>query len=398
MDTAATRAGSAAAPEGPRPSARSSPTCACPTARASTCCAARGRRPPREGHRHHRLRLGGERGRCAQGRRLRLPHQAGRPEAVPRRRGVGARTRRRPVRPSCRALGSTPAAVARGRRGLRPRRRPRRTSRAAAHGGSLAGDAARAADGREGRAQHGAVLVRGESGTGKELVARAIHEVSARGTQPFIAVNCSAIPEQLLEAEFFGYRKGAFTGAVDDREGFFQAAKGGTLFLDEIGDLPLSMQSKLLRAIQERCVRPVGASRSCRSTCASSRDAQGPGRRGAGRAVPPGPVLPAERDRDPGAAAARAHRGPAGGRATGARSPRARGGRVAGAAAGARGAASTSSAIRFRATCASSRTCCIARWRCQAERPSTCTTSACPRPCSPTARRTRSSCCAAARR
>ncbi len=103
------------------------------------------------------------------------------------------------------------------------------------------------------------VLVAGESGTGKELVARAIHEVSARGAQPFIAVNCSAIPEQLLEAEFFGYRKGAFTGAVDDREGFFQAARGGTLFLDEIGDLPLSMQSKLLRAIQERSVRPVGA-------------------------------------------------------------------------------------------------------------------------------------------
>ncbi|MDQ6679718.1 MAG: sigma-54 dependent transcriptional regulator, partial [Pseudomonadota bacterium] len=103
------------------------------------------------------------------------------------------------------------------------------------------------------------VLVAGESGTGKELVARAIHEVSARGSQPFIAVNCSAIPEQLLEAEFFGYRKGAFTGAVDDREGFFQAASGGTLFLDEIGDLPLSMQSKLLRAIQERSVRPVGA-------------------------------------------------------------------------------------------------------------------------------------------
>ncbi len=103
------------------------------------------------------------------------------------------------------------------------------------------------------------VLVAGESGTGKELVARAIHEVSARGSQPFIAVNCSAIPEQLLEAEFFGYRKGAFTGAVEDREGFFQAARGGTLFLDEIGDLPLSMQSKLLRAIQERSVRPVGA-------------------------------------------------------------------------------------------------------------------------------------------
>ncbi len=103
------------------------------------------------------------------------------------------------------------------------------------------------------------VLVWGESGTGKELVARAIHDVSSRHHQPFIAVNCGAIPEQLLEAEFFGYRKGAFTGANEDREGFFQAAHGGSLFLDEIGDLPLSMQTKLLRVIQERAVRPVGA-------------------------------------------------------------------------------------------------------------------------------------------
>jgi len=103
------------------------------------------------------------------------------------------------------------------------------------------------------------VLLWGESGTGKELVARAVHDVSSRRGGPFVAVNCGAIPEQLLEAEFFGYRKGAFTGAQDDREGFFQAARGGTLFLDEIGDLPLSMQSKLLRAIQERAVRPVGA-------------------------------------------------------------------------------------------------------------------------------------------
>jgi two-component system response regulator PilR (NtrC family) len=103
------------------------------------------------------------------------------------------------------------------------------------------------------------VLVNGESGTGKELVARSIHEVSPRGNQAFVPVNCSAIPEHLLEAEFFGYRKGAFTGAAEDREGFFQAANGGTLFLDEIGDLPLAMQSKLLRAIQERSVRPVGA-------------------------------------------------------------------------------------------------------------------------------------------
>ena len=103
------------------------------------------------------------------------------------------------------------------------------------------------------------VMVQGESGTGKELVARALHDVSPRADQPFIAVNCGAIPEQLLEAEFFGYRKGAFTGAAEDRQGFFQAAQGGTLFLDEIGDLPLAMQSKLLRAIQERSVRQIGA-------------------------------------------------------------------------------------------------------------------------------------------
>jgi two-component system, NtrC family, response regulator PilR len=103
------------------------------------------------------------------------------------------------------------------------------------------------------------VLVSGESGAGKELVARAVHEVSPRAGGPFVAVNCSAIPDHLLEAEFFGYRKGAFTGAADDREGFFQAANGGTLFLDEIGDLPLAMQAKLLRVIQERAVRPVGA-------------------------------------------------------------------------------------------------------------------------------------------
>jgi two-component system, NtrC family, response regulator PilR len=102
------------------------------------------------------------------------------------------------------------------------------------------------------------VLVHGESGTGKELVARALHDCSHRAEGPFVAVNCSAIPEQLLEAEFFGARKGSYTGATADREGFFQAAHGGTLFLDEIGDLPLSMQAKLLRAIQERSVRALG--------------------------------------------------------------------------------------------------------------------------------------------
>lgn len=103
------------------------------------------------------------------------------------------------------------------------------------------------------------VLVQGESGTGKELVARSVHQGGHRAAGPFVAVNCGAIPEALMEAEFFGYRKGAFTGASEDRAGLFVSAAGGTLFLDEIGELPLPMQAKLLRAIQERAVRPVGA-------------------------------------------------------------------------------------------------------------------------------------------
>jgi two-component system response regulator PilR (NtrC family) len=103
------------------------------------------------------------------------------------------------------------------------------------------------------------VYITGESGSGKELAARLIHENGARRERPFVPVNCGAIPETLMESEFFGYRKGAFTGADSDREGFFQVASGGTLFLDEVADLPLAMQVKLLRAIQEKRVRKVGA-------------------------------------------------------------------------------------------------------------------------------------------
>jgi two-component system response regulator PilR (NtrC family) len=103
------------------------------------------------------------------------------------------------------------------------------------------------------------IAINGESGSGKELAAREIHAQSSRAGKSFIAVNCGAIPEALMEAEFFGYRKGAFTGAADEREGFFQAANGGTLMLDEVADLPLAMQVKLLRAIQERRVRKIGA-------------------------------------------------------------------------------------------------------------------------------------------
>ncbi|QKT03028.1 sigma-54-dependent Fis family transcriptional regulator [Ectothiorhodospiraceae bacterium 2226] len=148
---------------------------------------------------------------------------------LPRERGGAAAPK--PERPELRLLGDSPAMA--------------RT---------------RATIGKLARSQ-APVYISGESGSGKELVARLIHAGGPRADKPFIPVNCGAIPEHLMESEFFGHRKGSFTGATADKEGLFQAANGGTLFLDEVADLPLHMQVKLLRAIQEKAVRPLGASR-----------------------------------------------------------------------------------------------------------------------------------------
>jgi len=137
------------------------------------------------------------------------------------------------------------------------------TTDTAASGSRLIGDSAamqqvRATIGKLARNQ-APVYIAGESGVGKELVARLIHEQGPRTSGPFVPVNCGAIPSELMESEFFGHKKGSFTGAGADKEGLFQAANGGTLFLDEVAELPLHMQVKLLRAIQEKAVRPIGA-------------------------------------------------------------------------------------------------------------------------------------------
>lgn len=137
------------------------------------------------------------------------------------------------------------------------------------------------------------VLLAGETGTGKELVARALHQLSARAKNPFVVINCAAIPETLLEAELFGYERGSFTGAVQSRMGRIQAARGGTLFLDEISEIPLSMQAKLLRFLQEGELQRLGNGDLACGRAGDCGDQHGPGRARGGGPVSPGPVLPA---------------------------------------------------------------------------------------------------------
>ena len=152
------------------------------------------------------------------------------------------------------------------------------------------------------------VLITGESGTGKELVARALHEHSSRKDKPFIKVNCAAIPKELIESELFGYERGAFTGAVASKPGRFELANGGTLFLDEIGEIPVEMQVKLLRALQESEFERVGGIKTIRVdvrlVAATNRDLK---KLIASGTLPRGPLLPAQRRAHPPARAARAH-------------------------------------------------------------------------------------------
>ena len=154
------------------------------------------------------------------------------------------------------------------------------------------------------------ILIQGENGTGKELIANAIHYNSKRSKGPFIKINCAAIPKDLIESELFGYKKGAFTGAMIDKEGLFEMAEGGSLLLDEIGEMPPYLQTKLLRVLQEREYRPIGSDRivhvDFRLICATNIDLEMALREGQAAR---GPLLPDQHDHAAGAAAARAHRG-----------------------------------------------------------------------------------------
>ena len=143
------------------------------------------------------------------------------------------------------------------------------------------------------------ILLEGENGTGKDLIAKTLHYQSMRQAEPFIAINCAAIPETLLESELFGYEKGAFTDARAQKRGIFELADKGTLFLDEIGEIPLMLQAKLLRVLEEQSFRRLGGLQGHPARPARDRrHQQEPARGGQGRRLPPGPVLPAERHPD----------------------------------------------------------------------------------------------------
>ena len=154
------------------------------------------------------------------------------------------------------------------------------------------------------------ILIQGENGTGKELIANALHYNSKRAKGPFIKINCAALPKDLIESELFGYKKGAFTGAQNDKEGLLEMAEGGSLLLDEIGEMPPYLQTKLLRVLQEREYRPIGSDRDrARGLPADLRDQRRPRRRAARRQAARGPLLPHQYHHAARAAAAREDRG-----------------------------------------------------------------------------------------
>ena len=222
-------------------------------------------------------------------RRVRLPREA----ALARARAAHRQPRaQRP--PPARAGPRSQAAP-------HARRDPHRRERADA--------AARAADPQRRAVVASRVLITGENGSGKEIVARTLHRLSPRADQPFIDVNCAAIPEELIESELFGHRKGAFTGAIDDRKGKFELADGGTLFLDEVGDMSLKTQAKVLRVLQEQTFQRVGGQQTIkvdvRVLAATNKDLEA---EIAERQLPQRSLLPPERHPDRGAAAPRARR------------------------------------------------------------------------------------------